>query len=557
MSFQRILAVLLVLIMLLLVVGCGNDNTSDNTSSNTTSNVTATVPDVALLYAASDSLNPYKAETSINRQLSFLMYDPLVKLDPEFQPQFYLAKSVDFDKNDCLITLKDAVFSDGTPVTAEDVVYSLKLALGCELTAYKHQLKDVKSYKATEDGKVLVTLSKADPYFANLLDFPIIKKDTDTLTDENKIALPPIGSGAYIFDTEEKALTVNAKYSFNAPSVKTIKLINAPDEAVEKYNLEVSNVSIYYTDLADGIIPPMSGNISSVNLNNLVYLGANLDNTFLENAKMRYALAIAVDRTSICNEAYFEYATPATGLFNSAWNDAGSLQNLTKTADSENVVAILEDIGYNSKDDEGFFVNSKGKPITFKLIVNQENPRRLKTADLVKQQLETAGFKINLEVLEWNKYVEALTYDNYDLYIAETQLPKNMDVTELVTTSGSLAYGIPALKQAPSSNEKTEGDASDEKVENNGDDNGTEDKTPADTTPSVPLNVSSIPLLDKAVKGFYADDMSLVDIINAFNAEIPIIPLCHRQGLVACSSKINSINMSSVSDAYFGFKNIK
>lgn len=556
MNIKKIIAISMALIMLLSAVGCDNDDTLDNTSSNSTSNVTATVPEVTLLYAASDSLNPYKAETSINRQLSSLMYDPLVKLDPEFQPQFCLAKSVDFDKKDCIITLKDAVFSDGTAVTAEDVVYSMKLAMESELTAYKQQLKNVKSYKSTEDGKILVTLAKSDPYFANLLDFPIIKKSTDTLTDENKITLPPIGSGAYIFDTKEKVLSVNTNYSFNAPKVKTVKLINAPDKVVEKYNLEVSKVSIYYTDLADGVIPPMSGNISSVNLNNLVYLGANLDNTFLENSNIRYALAIAVDRTAICNEAYFEYATPATGLFNSAWNDAGSLQNLTKTADLENVVAILEDIGYNSKDDEGFFVNSKGKAITFKLIVNKENPRRLKAAELVKQQLEIAGFKIDLEVLEWNKYVEALTYDNYDLYIAETQLPKNMDVTELVTTGGSLAYGIPALKPAPSTEQKPDVGSSDEKAESNKNKPETGYKKPTDTV-VPPSNISSIPLLDKAVKGFYTEDMSLVDIINAFNAETPIIPLCHRQGLVACSSKINSNNMSSVSDAYFGFKNIK
>ncbi len=556
MNVKRIFATVLAIVMLFSAVGCSSENDdSGNASSSPSATDTAATPEVTLLYSASDSLNPYKAETLLNRQLSLLMYDPLVKLDSKFQPQFYLAKSVEFDGKDCVVTLKDALFSDGSAVTADDVVFSMKLALESTLTVYKQQLSNVKSYKATEDGTVRITLFKVDPYFANLLDFPILKKGSDELFDENKIALPPIGSGSYVFDTKEKQLNVNTKCSLGIASVKTVKLINAPDEAVERYNLEVGNVSIYYTDLNDGVIPPMSGNSSPVSLNNLIYLGINLDNTFLKDAKMRYALAAAVDRTAVCQEAYFGYATAATGLFNASWDDAGSLQNFTKTADLENVVAILKDIGYNSKDEEGFLVNSKGKVISFKLVVNKENQRRLKTAELVKQQLEAAGFKINLEILEWNKYVEALTYGNFDLYLAETKLANNMDVTELVTSGGSLAYGIPEPKPV----EDVEDDTPDNGSDKDGEDHKKQepDSTDSKETDKKTETVSSVPLLDHAVNGFYDEELSLVDIINAFNAEVPLIPLCHRQGLTACSPKLTAENMSSVSDAYFGVKYIK
>ncbi len=548
MKAKRFLAVILSAILLLSCIGCKSDSeNAENASSNQSGTDTTTVPKLTLLYSANDSLNPYKAESLLNRRLSLLMYDPLVKLDSKLQPRFVLADSIEFDGKDCVITLKNALFSDGTQVTAEDVVFSMDAALSSELTAFKQQLSNVKSYKADENGKFRVTLNKVDPYFANLLDFPIIKKGSDELVDENKIALPPVGSGAYIFDTKEELLTVNTKYSLGSPAVLTINLIDAPDSAVEKYNLEVGNVSIYYTDLSDGIVPPMSGNSSTLALNNLIYLGVNLNNTFLRKAEMRYALAAAIDRTAVCNDAYFGYATPALGLFNSVWNDAGSLQNLTKTADLENVVAILKDIGYNSKDEEGFFVNSKGKPITFKLIVNNENDRRLKTAELLKKQLETAGFKIELVTLEWDKYVEALTFGNFDLYLAETKLPNNMDVTELVTSNGSLSYGIPAPK--PAENDPTDSTKTDEDGQV---DETTQDSDSDNKQSNNSVLVSSVPLLDDAVHGFYNEKLSLVDIINAFNAEMPLIPVCHRQGLTSCSPEINAENMSSLSDAYFG-----
>ncbi len=544
MNLKRLPCFILALVFLLAMVGCGSDNedTSSEPSTSSNSSVT-TLQEITLLYAASDSLNPYKAETQLNRKLSLLMYDPLVKVDASFQPQFVLAKSVELDGKDCVVTLKDALFTDGSTVTAEDVVFSYKKAIECELTAYKQQLSNVKSCKSDENGNIRFTLYKVDPYFANLLDFPVIKKGSDTLTNENKIALPPIGSGSYVFDTENSRLTANPKCSLGVPNVKTVKLINAPDELVEKYNLEVGNVSIYYTDLADGVIPPMSGNSYAVNLNNLVYLGVNLNNTYLKDAKMRYVLSTAVDRTIVSKDAYFGHATPATGLFNATWEDAGSLQNLTKTADLENVVAILKDIGYNSKDEEGFFVNPKGKTISFKLIVNQENERRVSTARLVEQQLEAAGIKIELEILEWNKYVQALNSGYFDLYIAEVELQNNMDVTELVTSGGTLAYGIPDIKTPDTDKNKTDSDREKDEGEK--------------TDGTVPENTSYVPLLDHAVSGFYGEKLSLVDIINAFNAEMPIIPLCHRQGITVCSANLKAQNMSSVSDAYFGVKYIK
>ncbi len=542
MNFRKIFALIMAVAMLLSAMGCGSENdSSGNTSSSAPNTEPQVTKSLTLLYSASDSLNPYKAETLINRRLSTLIFDPLVKMDANLQPQFILAKEVAFSGKDCVITLNTALFSDSSPVTADDVVFSLKLALESEHTAYKQQLSTVKDFKAQEDGTVKITLTKADPYFANLLDFPIIKKNSDNIKDENNIVQPPIGSGRYVFDPKEKMLTANQSHISSTPNVCTVNLVNAPDETVVKYNLEVGNIDIFYSDLADGIIPPMSGNSNRVQLNNLVYMGINLSDSVLKDPKVRYALSSSVDRTAICNDAYFSYASPATGLFNSTFEDAGGLQNLTKTPDLENVVAILKEIGYNSKDEEGFFVNKNGKALEFKLVTYKENERRLKTAELVKQQLESAGFKIKIVSLDWDKYLSALKSGDFDLYIAETKLPNNMDVSPLVTSGGALAYGIP-----------TQSAATDKTNKNNETKDNVDNKPEEDEKP-----LSSVPLLDSAVHGFYNELLSLVDIINAFNAEMPLIPLCHRQGITVGSPTVNVDGMSTLSDAYFNISSIK
>ena len=497
----------------------------------------------SLLYSGSDPLNPYTAASLQNRQLAYLLYDPLVRLTPEFQPDYMLAGGIEQNGKSAVITLRPAYFSDGTAVTADDVVYSYKLAISSD-TAYPTQLAEIKSFTAGSKSTINVTLSKDDPYFANLLDFPIIKSGSDKLTDSNNILLPPIGSGRYVPDLDAGVLTANDSHIAGAQSVKTIALINAPDSEVIKYNLEAGNVSIYGTDLSDGKIPSMVGNSTAVGLNNIVYVGVNTANELLSDPVMRYALSAALDRSNICSSAYFSYATEATGIFNPLWQDAKGLQNIEPSTNTQNVVAYLNKLGYNSKDAEGFFVNDGNKTLTLSFICYGGNERRLAAARMIAEQLKTEGFKINLKELDWDGYTAALSSGNFDLYIAETKLLGNMDITELVTPGGALAFGIKEKSAEPAADDNATGT-------DGGTDTG---DTPQQTEPAEPAE-PEVTVAD-AVAGFYGGQLSLVDVLSAFNTEMPIIPICYRSGVTVTKSYLKADNVSSVTDVYFGIQGI-
>lgn len=530
---RRILCVLVLFAVFL--CSCGTNGTADSSDSSLPNkNEPTVIESISLLYRTSDSLNPYTAKSELNQQLSSLLYDPLVKLDTNYQPYFVLAKEITYNKKVCTITLKSAKFSDQSEVTAEDIVYSYSLAKNSSLN-YSKQLSCVESFKAENQTTIVVTLKKADPYFANLLDFPIIKSGSDKLTNQDKILLTPIGSGRYTFNEDTQTLIANNNHINGKPNVPIIKLINAPDETVVKHNLETGAVSVYYSELSDGIIPPMSGNINQTVLNNIVYLGVNLSDNALSKVELRYAISSALDRNEICSGAYHSYATAATGIFNPIWEDAKGLQNISSSPDMQNVVANFEVIGYNSKDADGFYVDDKGKGITLSLVSYNGNSQRSATAELVKKQLEAAGIHINLKSLGWNEYLSALQSGNFDLYIAETKLMGNMNVSELITSNGSLSYGI------PNTSTKQEGDKTTEAPQGNG---------------QGPQATPTAQTVDSTIDGFYNEKLSLVDIINAFNAELPIIPLCYRNGVTVCEPGINVENVSSMSDVYFGISNI-
>ena len=141
MNYKRILSMALACVICLCFSGC-KKNPGSNSSGPIDSEMSeqsGTVDYMTLLYSASDSFNPYTVKTDINRQLCMLLYEPLIRVDNDFEPQYALAKTVDVKDKRCVVTLNNAAFSDGTSVTADDVVYSCKLALASQ-SAYASQL---------------------------------------------------------------------------------------------------------------------------------------------------------------------------------------------------------------------------------------------------------------------------------------------------------------------------------------------------------------------------------------------------------------------------------
>ncbi len=112
-----------------------------------------------------DSLNPYLAFSQANRLASSLLFDPLIKLTPEYEAQPYLAQSVQNNGSALTVLRGDARFSDSSSLTAADVV-SFEQARASSL--YQSQLSPFTSCAAAEDGTVVFQLASADRLAENL-----------------------------------------------------------------------------------------------------------------------------------------------------------------------------------------------------------------------------------------------------------------------------------------------------------------------------------------------------------------------------------------------------
>ena len=355
------------IILSALILLCGCRARDENTSSFSEITGTASSSSVGrgyltLLYSSADTFNPYTAATDINRQLCRLLYEPLLKTDNSYNISYSLAQSAEVKGKECTVSLKSRYFSDGTALTAEDVVYSFNLAKKSN-TEYAYKLYEALSAAARDSKTVVIKLDRADPYFANVLDFPIIKRNSDKITDSDGVTHPPIGCGRFKLNENSDRLVVNEHDPGKNRAIGEIRLINAPDSEAVGHYVEIGAADMYYSDISDGNILRMSGKKVNINLNHLIYMGVNLSNEQLSLNALRQAISSGLDRKEICRDGYYNNALPANGFFNPAWEAVKSVQNINLQANKEITVENLEEIGYNKLDSAGVRTNGAGKKL--------------------------------------------------------------------------------------------------------------------------------------------------------------------------------------------------
>lgn len=539
MYMKKIIALFLVLVLLCGLVSC--KKASENTSSQISiiQEQSQGKDYITLLYSAADSFNPYTVETDINRQLCRLLYEPLIKLSNGFEPVYSIAESVELSGKECIVKIKALHFSDGTSITADDVVYSCKLAMS-SLGGYAAKLYEVASVSASDSKTVVFKLNKTDPYFTNVLDFPILKAGSEKITDSDSVLQPPVGSGRYKVSEDRLSLVLNELYGGEKGKIINIRLINAPDSESVAHYVQIGASDIYYNDISDGEILRMSGQKQDINLNNLIYIGINQNFGALTQNALRQALSSGIDRKKICQNAFYNSALPATGFFNPVWEPVKAVQNIQIESKSQITIENLEQIGYNSLDEKGNRKNSSGNSLKFTMLVNSENRLRVAAAQMIASQLSEYGIQISVIEKSYTQYKELLEKGEFQLFLGEVKLTDNMDISCMVSEGGSAAYGI--VKAAT---EPTEEVSAEQTPDNEA------------ATEQMPETEDTVQVKNKSaevVNGFYEGKNTIADIATVLQTEMPFIPVCYRTGALFYNDNIENVNNSSASDIYFSIE---
>jgi peptide/nickel transport system substrate-binding protein len=137
------------------------------------------------------------------------------------------------------------------------------------------------------------------------------------------------------------------------------------------------------------------------------YLGYNLLTPLFSDKRSRRAIAHAINKKEIIAGVLLGYGTPATGPFPpESWAYNPEVRDVDYNP--ERSLQLLSELGW-TRNSEGKLVKD-GKVFAFTVLVNQGNEARLKTAQILKEQLKKVGIEMHIKVLEW----QAMLHDFID-----------------------------------------------------------------------------------------------------------------------------------------------
>ena len=396
------------------IAACGGDDTSSS-SSDTIIRGTTDQP---------VSYDPAGAYDLPSYDVIYNVYQNLVQFPPgESKPVPEAAESCDFT-NDTTFECKMRAgnkFSDGSPLTAEDVVFSFERNVKiADPNGASSLLANMKSVEAPDKNTVVFHLSEPDATWPSVLataSFAIVPSDVfpaDKLQDSGSV----IGSGRYTvaqFEPgQQTVLQANDEYTGEDPAQTPQAIIQYFDKASAlKLALEQGDVDIAYrslspTDLedlksADGV------NVVQGEGAEIRYLNFNLDlqpgDTDAQKTAIRQAVAQTIDRQSIVDNVYEGTVKPLysmipasldfhTDAFADAYGESPDVDAAKKT---------LSDAGVKTP-----------VPLEIWWTPSHYGPASGDEYAEIKRQLDESGlFEVTLKSTEWNQYSEAAFTDKY------------------------------------------------------------------------------------------------------------------------------------------------
>lgn len=337
-----------------------------------------------------------------------ILYSALVQTDKEMNVIPDLAEyAISEDALTYTFTLRDDVkFSDGSPLTAQDVVFSFETARDNVTNIDLSMMEDI-----TADGQT-VTITLTHPLSTFILTVASVGIVPQAAYGED-FPTHPIGSGPYRlaqYDVDQQfILEANDYYYGEAPGIRRVIFLKMADEdtrllaarsgqvditltsAAIAAGMEIDGYRLLAEETVDnmGFVMPVVPDTGEIN-----QYGSPVGNNVTCDIALRKALAYGIDRQRICEEALNGYATPSYSENDGMpWSNPESVIDY----DPDYAVSLLEGAGWVDADGDG--VREKdGLRAAFPLMYFAgDSVRQAVAMALSNQALENLGIEITVE----------------------------------------------------------------------------------------------------------------------------------------------------------------
>lgn len=433
-------------------------------------------------FADAEKLNPTVTNDATAQGIYIYIFETLLDINREnyeFIP--LIAKSLPEVSSDHLtytFDMKENVtFSDGKPLTGEDVIFTMKTIKNpfTDAQALRNYYIDVSKVELVDGNKYKIRFYMNKPYFKamemlgairvtpkHILDpegvnekftweqlddaqktldtkkYPEMQKYADFLNSQEVSREPKyvVGSGTYVLDKwiTGQSITLKRNENYwdkkeipNYPNkliFKTIQDQNAAVVAAKNKETDYMFV-IQPTDFVENVKDPAQFNLKKalVSEPSYVFIAWNNKSPLFSDKKVRWALSYGIDRQSIIDKIVYGMGTLVnTPVFVKSKYYNNDLPEIKYNP--EKAKELLAEAGWKDTDGDGVLDKViNGKKTDFKFtFVNNNNPKRKKIMLIVIEQLKQLGIQADLQEYEWSVFLEKTKKHEFDACYSSWQL---------------------------------------------------------------------------------------------------------------------------------------
>ena len=432
---SKSISLVLGIVLAFSMVGCGQKAATESTEAQSQAEDTQKVESQtesadSTVEAADDaeSINVYIGgsifDSSMDPVKGFMSYGyPFVNealIQANTNSEYVADLATDWEVSEDALTytfnLREGVtFSDGTPFTAEDVVFTYEEVQKNQANNENVDLTKLKSVEADGDYKVVFTLNECySPFLDTVAMLQIVPSDS---YNSETFDTAPIGTGAYKvaqYDTNQQIiLQINDSYWGDTPDIEQVNIISMDQDTAYSNavsgQLDVVMVgSTYINETIDNMtlhkLETMDvRNVSLPTLTEQVMKDSqgneyNVGNNVTSDIAVRKALSIGINRQEIIDNAFNGEGKPAVNFTdNLPWASTDDYED----NQVDEAKKILEDAGWTDADGDG--IREKGDlKCSFDLIAPGNDEDRYKLATALAENAKNLGIEINVRNESWD-----------------------------------------------------------------------------------------------------------------------------------------------------------
>jgi peptide/nickel transport system substrate-binding protein len=342
------------------------------------------------------------------------IYEGLTAIDKDLKVTPGLAESWTVSPDGKTYTFKlraNVKFHDGSPMEAEDVVSSIKRVQSKEIASpLASRLSAIESANAADPQTIELKLKEPSaPLLSSLSTIAIVPSAVEA--DKDALQKTPVGTGPFKFQEWQPngfiLLAKNESYwQQGLPKLSGLKFNIVPESATRQVGLINGQYALLPNiDAATALQVKGKPNVKLAETLDLAYtlIGMNVSKPPFDNPKVREAVNYAINRQEIVDAALFGAGVPGGPLSPALKSWALDVKEYgCYTSDPAKAQALLKEAGVSTP-----------IAVMMKVLPRQDIKD---VAQVVQEQLNKAGFKVDLVNQEQGQFIQDWRNSNFDMF---------------------------------------------------------------------------------------------------------------------------------------------